>query len=59
MFSNYNVQVHAKHVKSRRWVWKTFLKVSKFQENQIAFAFSYSKMCISVYALCFIGMWFG
>ena len=33
------------------------LKVSKFQDIQISyFAFSYSMMCILIYALCFIGI---
>ena len=35
-------------------VWGKFLKVSKFQENQISyFAFSYSMMCIKIYAVLF------
>ena len=35
------------------------LKVSKFQKYQIShFAFSYSMMCILIYALCFIGIFF-
>lgn len=35
------------------------LKVSKFQKYQINyFAFSYSMMCILIYALCFIGNMF-
>ena len=47
-------------MRERRCVlWNWYLKLSKFQENQISyFAFFYSMMCILNYALCFIGKCF-